>query len=246
MRVDDLVSSIASRLYADEQSPTLKGRHFSDSPARSFADQLEISDIDTDSLEVSAGTPSETATTASAPVSRNSSSTAASLRSDGMRGTLRCESPEGDTVVSEPSVQDTRSSTAQSSATEPRAPASTPGTVVQSKAEEVYSPFGKIQLGSSGPSFVTGDPLMIDVKADSELEAFFMTSQPADWMYRTEAREDFEQLYGKAALVTLDLDGTVPENVNPMWVTRRAVDANGRPITKTPAITSNMTSTERA
>jgi len=57
-----------------------------------------------------------------------------------------------------------------------------------------------------------------------------MTHQPADWMYKDNARIEFARIYGDNALVTLDWDGTVPENVDSMWVTKRAIGPDGRPL----------------
>jgi hypothetical protein len=83
-----------------------------------------------------------------------------------------------------------------------------------------------------GPDFVSGsDPGIRDAKpGDKGMSVYFRTHQPGEWMYNPAARAAFAELYGAKALVTLDWTGTVPDNVDPMWVTKVPVDATGRPL----------------
>ncbi len=66
----------------------------------------------------------------------------------------------------------------------------------------------------------------------SGMEVYFKTHAPGEWWQRPAARAAFAELYGEAALVTLDYTGTVPENMDPTWVTKVPVDASGKPLPK--------------
>jgi hypothetical protein len=92
------------------------------------------------------------------------------------------------------------------------------------KANIVSTPIGVFDLSTKGPN------KYIHLAAMSEMRAYFMTHQPADWMNSDKTRAEFAKIYGEKALVTLDWDGTVPENIDPVWVTKRAIGPDGRPL----------------
>jgi hypothetical protein len=71
---------------------------------------------------------------------------------------------------------------------------------------------------------------VVDVPATSEWHAYFLTHAPGEWWKNQNARAKFAEIYSETALVTLDWLGTVPENMDPTWVTRWPVDSTGKPL----------------
>jgi hypothetical protein len=80
-------------------------------------------------------------------------------------------------------------------------------------ASTINTPFGKFDMNSRLRQ-------VVDVKAASETEAFFMTHAPGEWWHNPAMREVFAKTYGNQALAILDATGTVPANMDPTWVTR--------------------------
>ena len=94
----------------------------------------------------------------------------------------------------------------------------------ESMSRIVSTPIGVFDLSTKGPNQYTC------LTGISEMRAYFMTHQPAEWMENDRARTEFAKIYGEEALVTLDWDGTVPENVDSIWVTKRPIGPDGRPL----------------
>ncbi len=91
------------------------------------------------------------------------------------------------------------------------------------------------------PSSVAANPFaadsrqVMDVGGGSEWVAYFRTHAPGEWAADPRARERFAETYSDAALVTLDWTGTVPENMDPAWVTHCPVDSTGKPLPRVPS-----------
>ena len=103
---------------------------------------------------------------------------------------------------------------------DPATPAPVPNTV---EKVLIHTPFGTYDPNSRGNRLVT------DVIADSPMEVYFVTHAPGEWMRDARARAEFVKIYGAAALVTVDRHGTVPRNIDPVWVTNSAnTDTSGR------------------
>jgi len=99
----------------------------------------------------------------------------------------------------------------------------------------IVTPFGII-TGVHREGISTGGSGIVD-----EWRDFFMTHSPTEWIQNLATRDRFEALYGAKALVTLDYSGTIPENVNPAWVTSVAVDEDGKPLPHPVAVTEVTT-----
>ena len=98
---------------------------------------------------------------------------------------------------------------------------------VISQKTHVVTPFGTYDItipDETSPTQATDPP---DAWRD-----YFCTHQPHEWCNDSTARQHFAQIYGDKALVTLDYTGTVPENVESVWVTHVPLDASGKPIPK--------------
>jgi hypothetical protein len=80
----------------------------------------------------------------------------------------------------------------------------------------IHTPFGTYDPNSRVNGLVT------DVIADSPMEVYFVTHAPGEWMRDPLARAEFVKIYGAAALETVDRHGTVPCNIDPVWVTKSA------------------------
>jgi hypothetical protein len=103
---------------------------------------------------------------------------------------------------------------------DPATPAPVPNAVVK---ELIHTPIGTYDPNSRGNRLVT------DVIADSPMEVYFMTHAPGEWMRDAGARAEFVKIYGAAALVAVDRHGTVPRNMDPVWVTQSVnADTLGR------------------
>jgi len=94
---------------------------------------------------------------------------------------------------------------------DPATPAPVPNTVVK---DLIHTPFGTYDPNSRVNRLVT------DVIADSPMAVYFMTHAPGEWMRDAGARAEFVKIYGADALVTVDRHGTVPRNMDPVWVTK--------------------------
>lgn len=86
--------------------------------------------------------------------------------------------------------------------------------------KQVSTPFGVFTVGSEAHRSVR------DVVAASEMQAYFMTHAPAEWLDYEEVRNEFCSIYGEQALAIAVRHKTVPENMDPMWVTKGAVAGN--------------------
>jgi hypothetical protein len=82
---------------------------------------------------------------------------------------------------------------------------------------------------------------VVDVPATSEWHAYFLTHAPGEWWKNQNARAKFAEIYSETALVTLDWLGTVPENMDPTWVTKWPVDATGKPLPRTSSRVKDLT-----
>ncbi len=103
---------------------------------------------------------------------------------------------------------------------DPATPAPVPNTV---EKVLIHTPFGTFDPNSRVNRLVT------DVIADSPMEVYFVTHAPGEWMRDAGARAEFVKIYGADALVTVDRHGTVPRNMDPVWVTKSAnTDTSGR------------------
>jgi hypothetical protein len=69
----------------------------------------------------------------------------------------------------------------------------------------------------------------VGLNEDAEWVDYFKTHAPGEWWDNQRTRAQFAETYSDAALVTLDWTGTVPENIDPVFVTKCAVDASGKP-----------------
>jgi hypothetical protein len=98
------------------------------------------------------------------------------------------------------------------------------GDAKEGKPKIVSTPIGVFDMSTKGPN------KYVSLTGISEMRTYFMTHQPADWMYNEKARAEFAKIYGEKALVTLDWDGTVPENNDPVWVTKRPIGPDGIPL----------------
>jgi hypothetical protein len=87
------------------------------------------------------------------------------------------------------------------------------GTVV------LQTPFGAFDAFSARP--------VLDVIAQSAWEVYFVTHAPAEWKNDAASRAQFASLYGSEALLDVDCHGTVPRNIDPVWVTRIDADTAG-------------------
>jgi hypothetical protein len=56
------------------------------------------------------------------------------------------------------------------------------------------------------------------VAADSPEKAYFVTHSPAEWRDDPKAVQKFTGLYGAKAAAVLEYFGTVPENIDPVWL----------------------------
>jgi hypothetical protein len=72
----------------------------------------------------------------------------------------------------------------------------------------------------------------VGLDEDAEWVDYFKTHAPGEWWDNQRTRAKFAETYSDAALVTLDWTGTVPENIDPVFVTKCAVDASGKPFPK--------------
>ncbi|MFH1575221.1 MAG: hypothetical protein ABIG68_14660 [Acidobacteriota bacterium] len=221
MRLDDVMSSVAMRFYADEGAVAPRSRDMSMHPSRSFArglDRMRANAAGPGSGRVNAADKSDIAAARSqvdAPPAHDRSTLSAQALRDGL-SSLPVIAPEGAGRTQPPAAERPGSQTTTIVAeTKPEAAGA---------AQEIRTPFGVMKLGAEQPRLVK------DVLADSEMHAYFLTHQPGDWMYQEAAREEFAKIYGRQALVTLDWDGTVPENVDSVWVTKRPLDPTGRPL----------------
>jgi hypothetical protein len=88
--------------------------------------------------------------------------------------------------------------------------------------EIIVTPFGDYVKGAKS-KFVT-------TVSGTEEEIEFKTHAPGEWIRNDAMRAKFAEIYGEKALVTLDWTGTVPDNVDPTWVTNVEVDETGRPL----------------
>jgi hypothetical protein len=89
--------------------------------------------------------------------------------------------------------------------------------------ELIHTPFGTYDPNSRFNRLVT------DVIGGSPMEVYFMTHAPGEWMRDAGARAEFVKIYGATALVTVDHHGTVPRNMDPVWVTKSEnTDTSGR------------------
>jgi hypothetical protein len=89
----------------------------------------------------------------------------------------------------------------------------------------IDTPFGTYDRSGPGDGTTQGSTPILD-----EMRVYFKTHQPGEWMYDPRTRAAFAEIYGEKALVTLDWLGTIPENDDPIWQTRQAVDGNGVPL----------------
>jgi hypothetical protein len=99
----------------------------------------------------------------------------------------------------------------------------TPGTGTSTPALEkkvIHTPFGDYDINAMDTRMPG-----IDAFGSTPMETYFMTHQPGEWKGIQNFRDEFEKLYGAAALVTLDRHGTIPKNVDPNWVTKTSVDS---------------------
>ena len=62
-----------------------------------------------------------------------------------------------------------------------------------------------------------------------EWRSYFLTHAPGQWWFNPVARARFAEIYGDRALVTLDYTGTIPENIDPNFVTNAPLDSAGKP-----------------
>jgi len=89
----------------------------------------------------------------------------------------------------------------------------------------VYTPFGIYDPNLRAQRPVT------DVAADSAAKAYFATHAPAEWKDDPEAVRRFTELYGAEAAGILRYFGTVPENIDPAWLSTpeqlARIDAEG-------------------
>jgi len=76
----------------------------------------------------------------------------------------------------------------------------------------IHTPVGTFDPNSRVNNLVT------DVAADSPAEAYFITHAPAEWMHDPEAVNRFTELYGAQAAAVLEHFGTVPKNIDPVWL----------------------------
>jgi hypothetical protein len=237
MRVDDMTSSIAMRLFGDESVHNTQIQDDGSLFARALGEIL----IEEDSAANSAGTTitlpkADGQATPAVVASEDGAGAAGAVETNVTRRILRGKTDSSGGICNE-TVPDVRSAATGEFS---RAVESAGAAATQSAVEEIHTPFGVFKLGAAEPRQV------VDVKADSQWEAYFMTHQPAEWMYNEDSRAVFAEIYGKQALVTLDWDGTVPENVDPMWITKRAVDASGKPLPGTYSLTTGLFVTEKA
>lgn len=93
---------------------------------------------------------------------------------------------------------------------EPAPPAPAQATVV------LHTPFGQFDEFSIRP--------VVDVIAQSPWEVYFVTHAPAEWKYDSASRVQFAAIYGSEALSDVDCHGTVPRNIDPVWVTKSNSD----------------------
>ena len=87
----------------------------------------------------------------------------------------------------------------------------------------IHTPFGTYAADSVdkriGFEFVGGCPM----------EVYFVTHAPGEWMRDAQSRIEFEKIYGAEALHIVDCHGTVPQNIDPVFVTKPAAEStNGR------------------
>jgi hypothetical protein len=76
----------------------------------------------------------------------------------------------------------------------------------------IHTPMGTYDPNSRVHNLVT------DVAADSPEEAYFITHAPAEWMHNPESVKRFTELYGAQAAAVLEYFGTVPNNIDPVWL----------------------------
>ena len=89
------------------------------------------------------------------------------------------------------------------------APAQAPNAVVEAL---IHTPLGTFDANSRVNN------LVVDVAADSPAEAYFITHAPAEWKDNPEAVDKFTELYGAQAAAVLEYFGTVPNNIDPVWL----------------------------
>ncbi len=80
----------------------------------------------------------------------------------------------------------------------------------------LHTPFGQFDEFSIRP--------VVDVIAQSPWEVYFVTHAPAEWKYDAASRIQFAAIYGSEALSDVDCHGTVPRNIDPVWVTKSNSD----------------------
>jgi hypothetical protein len=97
--------------------------------------------------------------------------------------------------------------------------------VISQGKTHIVTPFGAYDIAIPNETLPTQSTDTPDQWKD-----YFCTHQPLEWSNNPVAREHFAAIYGDKALVTLDYTGTVPENVESVWVTHVPVDASGKPI----------------
>jgi len=95
----------------------------------------------------------------------------------------------------------------------PSAEAENPG-----KHALIHTPFGTFDADSIDKR------ICVDVSGSCPMEVYFVTHAPGEWMRNAARRIEFEEIYGAEALHTVICHGTVPNNIDSVWVTKPAAE----------------------
>ena len=87
----------------------------------------------------------------------------------------------------------------------------------------IHTPFGTYDADSIDRR------IGFEIFGSCPMEVYFVTHAPGEWMRDAQSRIEFEKIYGAEVLHIVDCHGTVPKNIDPVWVTKPAVEsASGR------------------